>query len=146
MLIRADIRGFSELVGHGRRNNYADAWLMPHSSGGVSPVAGPVGFPKLQPQRRSQYRNLTHLIRFEQRGSRHDACTFFILAKRLAVAKGRPQSHKSFRTKKKLAKAQKQNRPIPQWIRLRTGNTIRFAIPLDRTKNWMMGGLRSRGS
>lgn len=35
------------------------------------------------------------------------------------------QSHKSFRTKQKLAKAQKQNRPIPQWIRLRTGNTIR---------------------
>ncbi|CAD6563901.1 MAG: 60S ribosomal protein L39 [Alectoria sarmentosa] len=34
-------------------------------------------------------------------------------------------SHKSFRTKQKLAKAQKQNRPIPQWIRLRTGNTIR---------------------
>ncbi|KAK9779140.1 putative Large ribosomal subunit protein eL39 [Seiridium cardinale] len=35
-------------------------------------------------------------------------------------------SHKSFRTKVKLAKAQKQNRPIPQWIRLRTGNTIRW--------------------
>ncbi|KAF6241639.1 hypothetical protein HO173_000350 [Letharia columbiana] len=37
-------------------------------------------------------------------------------------------SHKSFRTKQKLAKAQKQNRPIPQWIRLRTGNTIRFVL------------------
>lgn len=36
------------------------------------------------------------------------------------------QSHKSFRTKQKLAKAQKQNRPIPQWIRLKTGNTIRY--------------------
>ncbi|KFA67427.1 hypothetical protein S40285_00218 [Stachybotrys chlorohalonatus IBT 40285] len=35
-------------------------------------------------------------------------------------------SHKSFRTKQKLAKAQKQNRPVPQWIRLRTGNTIRY--------------------
>ncbi|XRM49020.1 60S ribosomal protein L39, variant 2 [Aspergillus tubingensis] len=35
-------------------------------------------------------------------------------------------SHKSFRTKQKLAKAQRQNRPIPQWIRLRTGNTIRY--------------------
>ncbi|RMZ73261.1 60S ribosomal L39 [Pyrenophora seminiperda CCB06] len=34
-------------------------------------------------------------------------------------------SQKSFRTKQKLARAQKQNRPIPQWIRLRTGNTIR---------------------
>lgn len=41
------------------------------------------------------------------------------------------QSHKSFRTKQKLARAQKQNRPIPQWIRLRTGNTIRYAqLPL----------------
>lgn len=39
----------------------------------------------------------------------------------------RPQSHKSFRTKQKLAKAQKQNKPIPQWIRLKTGNTIRYA-------------------
>lgn len=38
------------------------------------------------------------------------------------------QSHKSFRTKQKLAKAQKQNRPIPQWIRLRTGNTIRCVL------------------
>lgn len=36
------------------------------------------------------------------------------------------QSHKSFRTKQKLAKAKKQNRPIPQWIRLRTDNTIRY--------------------
>lgn len=36
------------------------------------------------------------------------------------------QSHKTFKTKQKLAKAQKQNRPIPQWIRLRTGNTIRY--------------------
>ncbi|KAK4456329.1 hypothetical protein QBC34DRAFT_387987, partial [Podospora aff. communis PSN243] len=35
-------------------------------------------------------------------------------------------SHKTFKTKQKLAKAQKQNRPIPQWIRLRTGNTIRY--------------------
>ncbi|KAJ5810831.1 Ribosomal protein L39e [Penicillium robsamsonii] len=34
------------------------------------------------------------------------------------------QSNKTFRTKQKLAKAQRQNRPIPQWIRLRTGNTI----------------------
>ncbi|ODA82840.1 hypothetical protein RJ55_01349 [Drechmeria coniospora] len=35
-------------------------------------------------------------------------------------------SHKSFRTKQKLAKAQKQNRPVPQWIRLRTNNTVRY--------------------
>ncbi|KAG5462613.1 MAG: hypothetical protein BJ554DRAFT_4418 [Olpidium bornovanus] len=36
-------------------------------------------------------------------------------------------SHKSFKTKRILGKAQRQNRPIPQWIRLRTGNTIRCA-------------------
>jgi large subunit ribosomal protein L39e len=35
-------------------------------------------------------------------------------------------SFKSFRTKQILAVKQKQNRPIPQWIRLRTGNTIRW--------------------
>jgi large subunit ribosomal protein L39e len=41
------------------------------------------------------------------------------------------QSHKTFKIKQKLAKAQKQNRPIPQWIRLRTGNTIRYEPPDD---------------
>lgn len=35
-------------------------------------------------------------------------------------------SHKSIRTKLTLAKKAKQNRPIPQWIRLRTDNTIRY--------------------
>lgn len=44
------------------------------------------------------------------------------------------QSHKSFRTKQKLAKAQKQNRPIPQWIRLKTDNTIRYAS--TETPDW----------
>ncbi|EJP66803.1 hypothetical protein MY4038_006979 [Beauveria bassiana] len=36
------------------------------------------------------------------------------------------QSLKSFRTKQKLAKSQKQNRPVPQWIRLRTNNSVRY--------------------
>jgi large subunit ribosomal protein L39e len=36
-------------------------------------------------------------------------------------------SNKTFRVKKILAKKQRQNRPIPQWIRLRTDNTIRSA-------------------
>ncbi|CAN3376081.1 hypothetical protein JNB11_02415 [Kocuria palustris] len=35
-------------------------------------------------------------------------------------------SQKSFKVKQKLAKASKQNRPLPQWIRLRTDNTIRY--------------------
>merc|ERR1711939_1046717 len=33
-------------------------------------------------------------------------------------------SNKSFRTKKILAKAQKQNRPIPQWFRLKSDTKI----------------------
>ncbi|KAJ9588109.1 hypothetical protein L9F63_018518, partial [Diploptera punctata] len=35
-------------------------------------------------------------------------------------------AHKTFRIKMKLAKKLKQNRPIPQWVRMRTGNTIRY--------------------
>ncbi|KAH3884976.1 hypothetical protein DPMN_008962 [Dreissena polymorpha] len=35
-------------------------------------------------------------------------------------------AHKTFRTKMKLARKQKQNRPIPQWVRMKTGNTIRY--------------------
>ncbi|XP_025065708.1 60S ribosomal protein L39 [Alligator sinensis] len=38
-----------------------------------------------------------------------------------------PQSsHKTFKIKRYLAKKQKQNRPIPQWIRMKTGNKIRY--------------------
>ncbi|XP_044625290.1 large ribosomal subunit protein eL39-like [Equus asinus] len=35
-------------------------------------------------------------------------------------------SHKTFRIKRFLAKKQKQNHPIPQWIRRKTGNKIRY--------------------
>ncbi|XP_054579469.1 60S ribosomal protein L39-like [Eptesicus fuscus] len=35
-------------------------------------------------------------------------------------------SHKTFRIKRFLVKKQKQNRPIPQWIRMKTGNKIRY--------------------
>ncbi|PIA45707.1 hypothetical protein AQUCO_01600145v1, partial [Aquilegia coerulea] len=35
-------------------------------------------------------------------------------------------SHKTFIIKKKLAKKMRQNRPIPNWIRMRTDNTIRY--------------------
>ncbi|XP_061065390.1 large ribosomal subunit protein eL39-like [Eubalaena glacialis] len=35
-------------------------------------------------------------------------------------------SHKTFRIKRFLAKKQKENRPIPQWIRMETGNKIRY--------------------
>lgn len=55
------------------------------------------------------------------------------------------QSHKSFRTKQKLAKAKKQNRPIPQWIRLRTDNTIRYDAPRD-SLTYMTGGEEEKRS
>ncbi|XP_032617310.1 large ribosomal subunit protein eL39-like [Hylobates moloch] len=35
-------------------------------------------------------------------------------------------SHKTFRTKRFLAKKQKQNRLILQWIWMKTGNKIRY--------------------
>ena len=35
-------------------------------------------------------------------------------------------SHKTLRTKKLLAVARKHNTPLPNWIRYRTGNTIRY--------------------
>nr|ABX44844.1 putative 60S ribosomal protein RPL39 [Flustra foliacea] len=35
-------------------------------------------------------------------------------------------SHKSLRIKLHLAKKMKQNRPIPQWTRMKTGNKIRY--------------------
>ncbi|XP_073919973.1 large ribosomal subunit protein eL39-like [Castor canadensis] len=35
-------------------------------------------------------------------------------------------SHKTFRIKRFLAKKQNQNRPIPQWIHMKTGNKIRY--------------------
>ncbi|KAJ1721760.1 60S ribosomal protein L39 [Coemansia erecta] len=33
---------------------------------------------------------------------------------------------KSFRTKRTLGKKQKQNRPLPQWFRLKTDTKIRY--------------------
>ncbi|CAO1612797.1 unnamed protein product [Jaminaea pallidilutea] len=35
-------------------------------------------------------------------------------------------SHKTFRTKVKLSKASRQNRPIPGWFRMKTGNKIHY--------------------
>ncbi|XP_032751223.1 putative 60S ribosomal protein L39-like 5 [Rattus rattus] len=35
-------------------------------------------------------------------------------------------SHKTLGIKQFLAKKQKQNRPIPQWIRMKAGNTIGY--------------------
>ncbi|ORX34357.1 ribosomal L39 protein-domain-containing protein [Kockovaella imperatae] len=35
-------------------------------------------------------------------------------------------SQKTFKIKQKLAKAAKQNRPVPQWFRLKTDNKIQW--------------------
>merc|ERR1712183_216997 len=35
-------------------------------------------------------------------------------------------AHKELRKKLILAKKQKQNRPVPNWVRYRTGNTIKY--------------------
>ncbi|KAF9274947.1 60S ribosomal protein L39 [Linnemannia elongata] len=39
---------------------------------------------------------------------------------------GLPPSNKSFIIKRKLGKKQKQNRPLPNWCRMRTDNKIRY--------------------
>ena len=47
------------------------------------------------------------------------ATRFFLCARSMPC-------NKTFRVKKILAKKQKSNRPIPQWIRMRTDNRIRY--------------------
>ncbi|EEU04070.1 60S ribosomal protein L39 [Dictyostelium discoideum AX4] len=42
-------------------------------------------------------------------------------------------SNKTLKIKKILGKKQKQNRPVPQWIRLRTDNTIRYN---NKRRHW----------
>lgn len=51
---------------------------------------------------------------------------FHLLTKPLFLSKKKQPSQKTFKIKKILGKKQKQNRPIPQWIRMKTGNTIRY--------------------
>lgn len=42
-------------------------------------------------------------------------------------------SNKTSRKKAKLGKKTKQNRQLPNWIRFRTGNTIRYNA---KKRNW----------
>uniref|UniRef100_A0A8C2WCI5 Large ribosomal subunit protein eL39 n=1 Tax=Chinchilla lanigera TaxID=34839 RepID=A0A8C2WCI5_CHILA len=42
-------------------------------------------------------------------------------------------SHKTFRIKRFLAKKQKQNYPIPQSIRMKTGNKVRYS---SKRRHW----------
>ncbi|KAM4866838.1 large ribosomal subunit protein eL39-like [Thomomys bottae] len=41
--------------------------------------------------------------------------------------------HKTFRIKRFLAKKEKQNCPIPQWIWIKTGNKIRYS---SKRRHW----------
>ena len=41
---------------------------------------------------------------------------------------GKERVERAEERKMKLAKKQKQNRPIPQWVRMKTGNTIRYGL------------------
>jgi large subunit ribosomal protein L39e len=51
----------------------------------------------------------------------------------LACARVEMPAHKTFKIKKILAKKARQNRQIPQWIRLRTDNKIRYN---SKRRNW----------
>uniref|UniRef100_A0A8D0C2H2 Large ribosomal subunit protein eL39 n=1 Tax=Salvator merianae TaxID=96440 RepID=A0A8D0C2H2_SALMN len=48
-------------------------------------------------------------------------------------------SHKTFKIKCFLAKKQKQNRPIPQWIHMKTGNKTRHNSKRRRWRRTKQG-------
>ncbi|KAH9404432.1 60S ribosomal protein L39 [Tyrophagus putrescentiae] len=52
-------------------------------------------------------------------------CLLFLLVTRAEV-RHIMSAHKTFKIKRVLAKKQRQNRPVPQWIRMKTGNKIRY--------------------
>jgi hypothetical protein len=55
----------------------------------------------------------------------HREIFFFLLAHSLTHASCTQPSRKSFKTKRLLGAARKSNKPLPPWIRQRTGNTVR---------------------
>ncbi|KAM5273363.1 large ribosomal subunit protein eL39-like [Ctenodactylus gundi] len=42
-------------------------------------------------------------------------------------------SHETFRIKRFLARKRKQNHPIPQWVRMKTGNKSRYS---SKRRHW----------
>ncbi|KAG7350759.1 ribosomal L39 protein [Nitzschia inconspicua] len=55
------------------------------------------------------------------------AATFIVIQNQQdQKPKDKMPSQKTFRTKRTLAKKQRQNRPLPHWIRLRTDNSIKW--------------------
>ncbi|XP_020779096.2 60S ribosomal protein L39 [Boleophthalmus pectinirostris] len=77
---------------------------------------------------RGRYRKTTHYNRGRSLVKAENVTSFFLFDCRHSgkEAVGKMSSHKTFRIKRFLAKKQKQNRPIPQWIRMKTGNKIRY--------------------
>ncbi|XP_040607418.1 60S ribosomal protein L39-like [Mesocricetus auratus] len=71
------------------------------------------------------------------------------LLRRHASLPGSASHHvfsEDFTIKRFLAKKQKQNRPIPQWIQMKTGNKIRYNSkrrPWRRTKLGLSGFTQS---
>jgi large subunit ribosomal protein L39e len=51
---------------------------------------------------------------------------FVLTVSACLLSKATMPSQKTFRTKRTLAKKQRQNRPLPQWIRMRTDNDIKW--------------------
>lgn len=47
--------------------------------------------------------------------------------------------HKSLKVKKFLGRKQKQNRPLPQWFRFKTGNKIRYNSKRRHWKRTKLG-------
>ena len=58
--------------------------------------------------------------------SKHLFSNFIITSSPPSLIFSHQPSQKTFRTKRTLAKKQRQNRPLPQWIRLRTDNTVKY--------------------
>jgi len=48
-------------------------------------------------------------------------------------------AHKSYRLKKRLGKMNRKNRPMPNWMRMRTGNTVRYNA---KRRHWRRTKLR----
>ncbi len=48
-------------------------------------------------------------------------------------------ANKSLRLKKKLGRKLRQNRPMPNWIRMRTDNTVRYNA---KRRHWRRTKLR----
>merc|ERR1712126_142901 len=56
------------------------------------------------------------------------------------TTQGTMSSHKTFIIKRKLAHKMNMNRPVPQWVRMKTGNKIRYNAKktLEKNQTWTL--------